>query len=159
MLRNISRSPNYKWWVFGTVAVGTFLSVVDHGSVLVALPEIEKHFGTDLPTVQWVVLGYALAISVLLLPMSRLGDIVGRKPVYITGFAIFTMGSLGVEPRLDAVSPQVAGAFVAGLHRAFFLMGGFLLLAAVVVLARGERQTEATQATPPGALSYDRSHF
>ncbi len=47
------------------------MSVVDHGSVLVALPEIEAHFGTDLPTVQWIILGYALAISVLLLPMGR----------------------------------------------------------------------------------------
>ena len=46
------RGEHYKWWVFGTVAIGTFMSVVDHGSVLVALPEIEAHFGTDLPTVQ-----------------------------------------------------------------------------------------------------------
>ena len=51
MLKTLTQSSNYKWWVFGTVAIGTFMSVVDHGSVLVALPEIEGYFGTDLPTV------------------------------------------------------------------------------------------------------------
>ena len=93
MLQTLRRSPNYKWWIFGTIATGTFLSVADHGSVIVALPDIESHFDTDLPTVQWVVVGYALAISVLLLPMGRLGDIVGRKRMYIAGFTIFALAA------------------------------------------------------------------
>jgi MFS family permease len=79
--------------VFATIAIGTFVSVVDTGSVLIALPEIAGHFGADLPTVQWVVVGNALAISALILPMGRLGDIVGRKWVYIGGLAIFVAGS------------------------------------------------------------------
>ena len=78
MISAIKASPNFKWWAFGVIGIGTFLSVVDHGSVLVALPNIERHFGSDLPTVQWIVVGYALAISVLILPMGRLGDIIGR---------------------------------------------------------------------------------
>ncbi|MDP6549761.1 MAG: MFS transporter, partial [Dehalococcoidia bacterium] len=59
-------------------------------------------FGTDLPTVQWVIVGYALAISVLLLPMGRLGDMVGRKQVYIAGFSIFIVASAlaGASPNL-----------------------------------------------------------
>ena len=64
------------------------MSVVDHGSVLLALPNIEGHFGTDLPTVQWVIVGYSLAISVLLLPMGRLGDIMGRKEIYMGGLLV-----------------------------------------------------------------------
>ena len=102
MLQNLTRRANYKWWVFGTVGIGTFLSVVDHGSVMVALPDIESRFSTDLPTVQWVIVGYALAISVLLLPMGRLGDIVGRKQVYICGFAIFVIAAAlaGAAPNL-----------------------------------------------------------
>ncbi|MDP6549717.1 MAG: MFS transporter, partial [Dehalococcoidia bacterium] len=88
--------------VFSALAIGTFLSVVDHGSVLVALPTIGSHFGTDLPTVQWVIVGYALAISVLLLPMGRLGDLVGRKQIYIAGFSIFIVASAlaGASPNL-----------------------------------------------------------
>ena len=94
MLSRVRTGRSYKWWVFAAIAIGTFVSVVDSGSVLVALPEIEEHFGSDLPTVQWVVVGNALAISALILPMGRLGDIIGRKWVYIGGLAIFVAGSL-----------------------------------------------------------------
>ena len=88
----IAASKNYKWWAFMALAVGSFASVVDHGSVTVALPSIADHFRTDLPTTQWVVIGYALSISALLLPMGRLSDIVGRKRVYVAGFIIFVVG-------------------------------------------------------------------
>ena len=93
MLRRIANEPSYKWLVFATIAIGTFVSVIDTGSVLIALPEIAAHFHADLPAVQWVVVGNALAISVLILPMGRLGDIVGRKWVYIGGLVIFVAGS------------------------------------------------------------------
>ncbi|MCH8298141.1 MAG: MFS transporter [Chloroflexi bacterium] len=105
MISGIKGSANYKWWVFGAIAIGTFLSVVDHGSVLVALPSIERHFGSDLPTVQWIVVGYALAISVLILPMGRLGDIIGRKQVYVGGMVIFVAaaGLAGASPNLGSL--------------------------------------------------------
>ena len=61
---NITSSPRYRWWVFWTIAAGSFLSVVDHGSVMVALPEIESYFDADLPTVQWVVIGYGAPIMI-----------------------------------------------------------------------------------------------
>ena len=105
MLQNIKRSPNYRWWVFGTIAIGSFLSVVDTGSVMVALPQIESHFASDLPTVQWLVIGYALAISVFLLPMGRLGDIIPRKHVYVAGFVIFVLAAAlaGASPNLGTL--------------------------------------------------------
>ena len=92
--RNISRSRHYKWWVFLALAIGTFTSVADFGSLNVTMPTIAEHFGTDLPTTQWVLIGYALVISALLLPMGRLSDIVGRKRVYVSGFVIFVVGGL-----------------------------------------------------------------
>ena len=75
------------------MAVGTLVSVTHHGSVSIALPTIATHFGTDLATVQWVVIAEALTVSALLLPMGRLSDILGRKQVYIAGLVIFTIGS------------------------------------------------------------------
>ena len=92
--RNISKSRHYKWWVFLALAIGTFTSVADFGSLNVTMPTIAEHFGTDLPTTQWVLIGYALAISALLLPMGRLSDIIGRKRVYIGGFVIFVVGGV-----------------------------------------------------------------
>ena len=70
-----------------------------------------------------------------------------------TTVVVLTMGSLGVEPRLDAVSPEVADAFVAGLHRAFYLMGGLLVLGVVICLVRGERPTGTLLAERPSKLS------
>ncbi len=69
------------------------MSAIDLSSVNVALPRIERYFETDLPTVQWVPVGYALAISVMLMPVGRLGDLFNRKRVYIAGFAVFALGA------------------------------------------------------------------
>jgi len=74
--------------------MGVFTSVADAGSTIVALPTIARHFGTDLPTTQWVIVAYALTISALLVPMGRISDILGRKRIYIVGFSIFTIGAL-----------------------------------------------------------------
>ena len=93
MTTPLQQTSSRKWLVFGAIAVGSFLSVIDYGSVLVALPAIETYFDSDLPTVQWIVVGHALVISILLLPMGRLGDMIGRKRVYVGGFAIFVASS------------------------------------------------------------------
>ena len=99
---NVGRGENYKYWVFAALAIGLFASVSDHGSVQVALPTISDHFNTDLPTAQWVVIGYALSISALLLPMGRLADIVGRKKIYMLGGAILILGGVaaGFSPNI-----------------------------------------------------------
>ena len=91
---DLSRNRHYKWWAFLAIALGTFTSVADFGSLIVALPTISAHFGTDLPTTQWVMIGYSLTISALLLPMGRLSDIIGRRRVYIMGFGIFIVGGI-----------------------------------------------------------------
>ena len=117
-MHRITSSRHYKWWNFWTIAAGTFFSVVDHGSVLIALPDIESHFNASLESVQWVVVAYALVISVLLLPMGRLGDVIGRRRVYIIGTAIFVAGSLGATfaPTLGAlVAMRVLQGIGAGM--------------------------------------------
>ena len=86
--------PNYKWWVFSAVALGTLTSVVNHGGMSVALPTIAQHFDADLSTAQWVVIAEGLAISALILPMGRLSDIIGRKTVYLSGLAIFAVAAI-----------------------------------------------------------------
>ena len=133
MLQAIRQSPNYKWWAFATIAIGTFISVVDTGSVMVALPDIENYFNTDLPTVQWVVVGYALAISVLLLPMGRLGDIVGRKKVYVGGFVIFVLaaGLAGASRWIDSLPTLIIAKVVQGVGSAMLQATGMAILLSI----------------------------
>ena len=94
MISSLSRSPHYKWYAFATLAVGIFASVVDHGSVGVALPTIATYFQTDIPSVQWLVIGYAMTIIALLLPMGRLADLITSKRVYVIGSAVIIVGSI-----------------------------------------------------------------
>ena len=101
MISLLARSPNYKWYAFATLAVGTFASVVDHGSVGVALPSIATHFSTDIPSVQWLVIGYAMTIIALLLPMGRLADLITSKRVYIIGSFVIVAGSIAAGTSND----------------------------------------------------------
>jgi EmrB/QacA subfamily drug resistance transporter len=128
LLQSKARGSNYKWWVFVTIAIGIFLSVIDHGSVQIALPNIEDYFDANLPTVQWVIVGYALAISVLLLPMGRLGDLLGRKQVYVAGLVIFVasaaLAGIAVNmPMLIAarISQGIGSAMIQGIAMAMLI--------------------------------------
>ena len=91
--RAIYQADAYKWWVYSTIGLALFFTVLDYGSVNVAMPSIETYFDADLATVQWVVIGYALVISVLVLPMGRLGDMLNRKSVYLAGLVLFSIGA------------------------------------------------------------------
>jgi EmrB/QacA subfamily drug resistance transporter len=83
-----------KWFVLAAVGMGVFLGTIDGSIVNVALPTLERTFGTEFAIVQWVTLAYLLTVTTLMLSMGRLGDMIGKKPVYTTGFIVFTLGSL-----------------------------------------------------------------
>jgi EmrB/QacA subfamily drug resistance transporter len=82
--------------------MGVFLATIDGSIVNVSLPTMEKSFQTDFALVQWVVLSYLLAVTTLMLGIGRLADIYGKKPIYTTGFIIFTIGSVlcGLSPTI-----------------------------------------------------------
>ena len=93
MLENIKNSPNYRWYVLATVAIGTFMSTLDGSIVNVALPTISNQLNSNLSTLQWVVTAYLLTITSLLPVFGRLADLVGRKKVFGLGFLVFIFGS------------------------------------------------------------------
>ncbi len=83
-----------KWFVMAAVAMGIFLATIDGSIVNIALPTFVKEFNQPLSTVEWVVLAYLLTVTTLLISMGRLADMIGKKPLYVTGFSIFTLGSI-----------------------------------------------------------------
>ena len=87
--RRIANSPQYKWWAYFAIATGMWLTVMDQSGVNIALPRIAEHFDADIPTVQWITLGYVLSTSAMLMPMGRLSDMIGRKRVYMSGMVVF----------------------------------------------------------------------
>jgi MFS family permease len=82
-----------KWWALAAVGSGVFMSTVDGSIVNIALKTLQDYFGAGLHEVEWVVLAYLLAITCLLPTMGRLGDMIGKRRVYLAGFVIFTVGS------------------------------------------------------------------
>lgn len=88
--------------ILGAVSIGTFMGPLDTSIVNIALPSISKFYNTPLSRVEWVVMSYLLVISSLLLTYGRLGDMFGHKKIYISGFVVFTLGSLfcGMAPTI-----------------------------------------------------------
>ncbi len=80
-------------WVLVAVSLGQFLIQLDLTVVNVALPRIGSDLGASVSGLQWVVDGYNLAVASLLLIGGRVGDRSGHKRVYLTGLAVFAVGS------------------------------------------------------------------
>lgn len=94
------RDYSRKWLVMSAVAMGIFLATIDGSIVNVALPTLATALGTTFAAVQWVVLAYLLTITTAQAIVGRLADMYGRKPLYNSGFVVFTIGSLlcGLAP-------------------------------------------------------------
>ena len=83
-----------KWATMAVVASGVFMATLDASIVNVSLPTFIDELDAPFVAVQWVVLGYLLVITGLLLPAGRASEILGRKRLFLWGFAVFTLGSL-----------------------------------------------------------------
>ena len=94
MRARIFAEENRKWWTLAAVAFGLFMIMLDNTVVNVALPTIGRDFETGLSELEWVVNGYALTFGVLMLTGGKLADLLGRRRIFITGLAIFTLASL-----------------------------------------------------------------
>jgi EmrB/QacA subfamily drug resistance transporter len=79
--------------VLWQVSLGLILVALNHRAIQVALPTLTHVFHTDLSFIQWVLLVYDLAVIGLVLTLGRLGDLFGRKWIYIGGFVVFTASS------------------------------------------------------------------
>ena len=100
---------DHRYRVFLVCVIGVFVDGLRHELVdLVAPPTIALEFGTDLPTAQWVVIGNGLTIAALLVPVGRLSEDPGIKPIYVIGCGLFAVGAL-----LASVSSAIVALILA----------------------------------------------
>ena len=83
-----------KWWTLAVVCLAVFMLLLDVTIVNVALPDIQKELGSSFEDLQWVVDAYALALAAILLASGSLGDLLGRRSVFVLGLVIFSSASL-----------------------------------------------------------------
>ncbi len=102
-----------KWWTLAGACSGLFLLMLDSTVVALALPEIRGDVGASSEGLQWVMNGYLLTIAVLVVSAGRLGDMFGRKRVFIAGMAVFAAGSVVSGAAGDQVG-LIAGRVLQG---------------------------------------------
>jgi EmrB/QacA subfamily drug resistance transporter len=86
---------HYKWWALSCTSLGMLLATINSGTLIIALPDLERALHTGLLTLVWVILAYMIASTVLVLTAGRLSDLFGRKLAYVGGFVVFALASLG----------------------------------------------------------------
>jgi EmrB/QacA subfamily drug resistance transporter len=96
----LTAEENRKWWTLAAVAFGLFMIMLDNTVVNVALPSIGRDLHVSISSLEWVVTAYALTFAALLITGGKLGDLLGRRRIFIVGIAIFTLSSLacGLAP-------------------------------------------------------------
>jgi EmrB/QacA subfamily drug resistance transporter len=123
-------NTNSRWLSLIVLCTGFLLIVVDMTIVNVALPSIQKDLGFTPSGLAWVVNAYLIAFGGLLLLAGRLGDLLGRKRVYLAGLAVFTSAS--VLCGLSFAQPMlIAARFVQGVGGA---VSSAVILAMIVNL-------------------------
>ncbi|MGI5838880.1 MAG: DHA2 family efflux MFS transporter permease subunit [bacterium] len=105
---------SYGNWVLATALIGTFLTVLNSSMVNIALPTLMREFGLPLDVLTWLVTGYMLPYSVLMPICGRLGDLYGRRRLFLAGMLVF-----------------IAGACCAGFARSFVPLLLFRVIQAV----------------------------
>src|SRR5436190_6730638 len=103
-----------RWVALVVLCVGMLMIVLDATVVNVALPSIQSDLGFSSSSLAWVVNAYLIAFGGLLLLAGRLGDLIGRKRVFMAGLAVFTTASL-VCGLADSQALLVGARFVQGV--------------------------------------------
>jgi EmrB/QacA subfamily drug resistance transporter len=83
-----------QWWTLAGTCTGLFLLMLDSTVVALALPSIRHDVGASAAGLQWVMNGYLLAITALVVTAGRLGDMFGRKRLFLVGMFVFALGSV-----------------------------------------------------------------
>ncbi|GHO58646.1 MFS transporter [Ktedonobacter robiniae] len=92
-----------KWIILALAASSNFMTTLDGSIINIGLPTIARTFHTGISgSTEWIIIGYLVIIAATLLTFGRLADILGRKPIFLAGLAIFVLGSAlcGLAPSL-----------------------------------------------------------
>jgi EmrB/QacA subfamily drug resistance transporter len=118
--RRLVTEQNSRWWTLAAMCFALFMVMLDNTVVNVALPSIQRELHASLSALEWTVNAYTLTFAVLMVTGGRLGDIFGRRRMFVFGVIVFGLSSLaiGFAPSDTAL---VAFRAVQGVGAAFMM--------------------------------------
>ncbi|HEY7286752.1 MAG TPA: MFS transporter [Vicinamibacterales bacterium] len=122
-------TPGCGPWVLVASILGSSMAFIDGTVVNVALPAMQTSLGASLAGVQWIVEAYALTLSALLLTGGFLGDLYGRRKIFVIGVAIFAVASVACGLS-RTVAEIVAARAAQGFGAALLVPGSLALISA-----------------------------
>jgi EmrB/QacA subfamily drug resistance transporter len=114
---------HYRWWALSCTSLGMLLVATNSGTLIIALPDLERSLGTSLLQLVWVILAYMISSTVLVLTAGRLSDLFGRKSAFVGGFLLFAAASLGAGFSADGTQ-LILWRIVQGVGGAFIFANG-----------------------------------
>ena len=119
-----------RWYALVAIALGLGIVIIDATILNVSIPYMLRDLNTPFSTIQWSISGYSLAIATVLITIGRVGDLWGRKKLFITGMVVFAAGSFIASVASSATIFIFARALIQGVGAAMVLTSALALLAA-----------------------------
>jgi EmrB/QacA subfamily drug resistance transporter len=113
---------NRRWWTLAAMCFALFMVMLDNTVVNVALPTIQRELHASISGLEWTVNAYTLSFAVLLVTGGRLGDLFGRRRVFLIGVVIFAASSAGIGFSPDQTW-LVVGRAIQGIGAALMMPG------------------------------------
>src|SRR5271167_3125301 len=107
-------------WILVTTILGSSMAFIDGTVVNVALPALQNSFGASVVGVQWVVESYGLTLAALILVGGSMGDLFGRRRMFLLGVAVFTLASVACG-LASSIGQLIAARTVQGIGAAFLV--------------------------------------
>jgi MFS family permease len=119
-----------KGWALAALGTGAFATMWLLTMMSPMLPTLVQAFHTDVNSIQWAVLAYSLTMASTMVSFGRLGDLAGRKKVYVAGFVVLAVGSL-LGALAKALVPFLASRVVQGIGASLIVANNLALLSEV----------------------------
>jgi EmrB/QacA subfamily drug resistance transporter len=124
----VAEVDSRRWITLAIVITSIFIVVLDNSVLNVAIPTILRDFHTTLPSLEWVVTGYALTFATLLIIGGRLGDLFGHRRIFIIGAALFGTGSLLASLSWNVPSLVLGEAVIEGVGASLMMPSTLAIL-------------------------------
>ena len=121
--------PESRAWTLAATILGSSLAFIDSTVVNVALPAIQSTFHANVVEVQWVVEAYGLLLAALILTGGSLGDLFGRRVVFLAGVAIFALSSAACG-LAATITQLIAARSMQGVGAALLVPGSLAIISA-----------------------------